>query len=173
MRSLLKLNSKKIWNPETRVEESLYYNNGEPIVYSPAKEFTRENHPSAVELFSGAGGLSTGLTDAGFQAVAGVDIHKPLIKTFSHNHRNAYAINADIKSLDPYVLSDLTGVSQPDLLAAGVPCQGFSLNNRKRYARDLAIWSINKAKWQAAEQYANKQGWRFIVVTEKDLSAYK
>ena len=136
MRSLLKLNSKKIWNPETRVEESLYYNNGEPIVYSPAKEFTRENHLSAVELFSGAGGLSTGLSDAGFRVVAGVDIHKPSTKTFSHNHRNAYAINADIKSLDPYILSDLTGVSQPDLLAAGVPCQGFSLNNRKRYARD-------------------------------------
>ena len=130
------MNTKEIWNPETRVEVSSYYNNGEPIIFSPTKGFKKKNQPSAVELFSGAGGLSTGLSNAGFHVVAGVDIHKPSTKTFSHNHKNAYAINADLKFLNPDMLKDLIGNSEIDLLAAGVPCQGFSLNNRKRYARD-------------------------------------
>ena len=88
----------------------------------------KKNQPSAVELFSGAGGLSTGLSNAGFHVVAGVDIHKPSTKTFSHNHKNAYAINADLKFLNPDMLKDLIGNSELYLLAAGVPCQRFSLN---------------------------------------------
>ena len=29
---------------------------------------------------------------------------------------------------------------------------------------------INTAKWQAAEKWANKKGYKFIIITEKELN---
>jgi hypothetical protein len=30
-------------------------------------------------------------------------------------------------------------------------------------------WSVNSAKWAAAKQYAEARGWRFVVMTEKEI----
>lgn len=30
-------------------------------------------------------------------------------------------------------------------------------------------WAVNTSKWKSARQYAKKQGWEFILITEKDL----
>jgi len=30
-------------------------------------------------------------------------------------------------------------------------------------------WAVNQAKWEAARGYAKKNGWKFMVVTERDL----
>jgi len=31
-------------------------------------------------------------------------------------------------------------------------------------------WAKNTCKWAAAREYANKKGWNFIIITEKDLN---
>lgn len=31
------------------------------------------------------------------------------------------------------------------------------------------LWVINQAKWQAAREYSRKKGWKFLIMTEKDL----
>ena len=40
----------------------------------------------------------------------------------------------------------------------------------KRYLTEVKNWGINSAKWEAAEKYCNKKGWRFVIMTEKDLT---
>jgi hypothetical protein len=30
-------------------------------------------------------------------------------------------------------------------------------------------WGVNEAKWKAADAYCKDRGWKFVVVTEKDL----
>lgn len=39
----------------------------------------------------------------------------------------------------------------------------------KQYIQEVATWSINQAKWKAAEEYALDRGWEFKVLTEEHL----
>ena len=125
------------------VEESRYYWKGEPVLHKPLK---RDNgkEPTVVEIFSGLGGLSMGFEMAGFKTVLGVDIHAPAVETFRKSHRNAFAILGDIKKIlpepfdnwDENLMAKALKNIKVDVLVAGVPCQGFSLCNRKRHIAD-------------------------------------
>ena len=55
---------------------------------------------SVVDLFCGAGGLSKGFMDAGFDVQFGIDWDDAALKTFGHNHGNAEAIKLDLFNLD-------------------------------------------------------------------------
>lgn len=39
----------------------------------------------------------------------------------------------------------------------------------KRYLNEVFAWGTNSAKWQAAEEYCKDKGWKFIIMTEKDI----
>lgn len=128
------------------VEENAYYWNGEPVVFWPRKE-PDLNKPLAVDLFCGLGGLSLGFQMAGFECVLGLDIHKPSVETFRGVHPGAAVILGDIRNvikpgecreenLITSTLKQVAGDKNIDVLMAGIPCQGFSLANKKRSAID-------------------------------------
>ena len=87
----------------------------------------------AIDLFCGCGGLSSGLRDAGFDILAGVDIEKDYIKTFTHNFKDAESICADISKIssDDLMLRFGLKKGELDLLAGGPPCQGFSQKGKR------------------------------------------
>ena len=37
------------------------------------------------------------------------------------------------------------------------------------YIKEVKAWGINSAKWEAATEYAENRGWKFIILTEDDL----
>lgn len=39
----------------------------------------------------------------------------------------------------------------------------------KRYINEVVTWSVNKAKWKAAEEFCNDLNWKFMIITEKEL----
>lgn len=39
----------------------------------------------------------------------------------------------------------------------------------KRYLNEVFTWGINSSKWQAAEEYCKDKGWKFIIMTEKEI----
>lgn len=87
-----------------------------------------------IDLFCGAGGFSVGASWAGFNPVLGIDHFEPAIRTWEHNHPNAIACLGDIRQINPEVCRDMLaekGINHIHLLTGGVPCQGFSLANRK------------------------------------------
>ena len=133
----MKINIKKdnsnVWDKTTKVEENPSYWKGFPIIDNSGK--IKGDKPIVVELFSGCGGTSMGFEMAGYDIALGIDIHEPSIKTFKHNHPNAHTILGDIKQVDPKTILDLIPF-KIDVLIAGIPCQGFSLNNRKRHDED-------------------------------------
>ena len=51
-------------------------------------------------MFSGAGGLSRGFYDAGYDVVLGVDFDEAALKTFRENHGNAEAMKLDLFNHD-------------------------------------------------------------------------
>lgn len=122
------------WNKSVSVEENGYYWHGKPVIITGGSKST--NQPIVVELFSGCGGTSLGFEMAGFYIALGCDIHEPSIKTFAANHPYASAILGDVKKVNGGNIKELLNGKSVDVLIAGVPCQGFSLNNRKRHEGD-------------------------------------
>jgi len=79
-----------------------------------------------IDVFSGAGGLSCGLEQAGLRCLLGVDINKSAIQSFLANHKHAVAFDGDIKKLDKKKLDQLLGGQTVHAVVGGPPCQGFS-----------------------------------------------
>lgn len=122
------------WDKSVPVEENSYYWKGTPIVSKG--NFVPDGSPVAVELFCGCGGTSIGFEMAGFQIAVGVDILRPAIETFKNNHKCVSTILGDIHKIKPEQILDMLNGTRVDVLIGGVPCQGFSLNNRKRHEGD-------------------------------------
>ena len=85
--------------------------------------------PTAIDLFAGAGGLSTGFQRAGFDIVWANDIDTNCKKTFEKNHEHAYFELGDISKIHAEDISTSSGIKKIDLIVGGPPCQGFSLAN--------------------------------------------
>lgn len=95
---------------------------------------------NALDLFSGAGGFSLGLQQAGINVVAAVEYDKKIAKTYKYNHPNTVMINDDIRKV-PALISDISDETNPisieqifktvdkeiDVIFGGPPCQGFSM----------------------------------------------
>lgn len=86
---------------------------------------------TCIDAFCGAGGLSLGLSRAGFEVVYSFDIDPESIDTIKSN--NAYfkhkAEVLDINNLDPKKIMSEFALEKGDLtlFAGGPPCQGFSI----------------------------------------------
>ncbi len=92
----------------------------------------------AIDLFCGAGGLSEGLIQAGFDVRFASDIHPTYARTYSYNHKDTYVFTEDIRSLLNKDVLNLSNIrpGELDLLAGGPPCQGFSINAPVRSMND-------------------------------------
>jgi DNA (cytosine-5)-methyltransferase 1 len=96
---------------------------------------------TAIDLFSGCGGLSCGLKEAGFRVVAAVELDSKAQATYALNHSSVHLYGQDIRRLDPEQVMNDAGLrsGQLDLLAGCPPCQGFSrlrTKNQKTSVRD-------------------------------------
>lgn len=125
------------WDRSVEVEHNAYNWDGDPVVVpapsdSPGSDFVH------VDLFSGCGGFSTGFEQAGYTTRVALDIHPPSLATLRSNHPRAATILGDIRRVHTAdIQSLLVGCDQSGMVVtAGVPCQGFSLSNRKRHAED-------------------------------------
>lgn len=84
--------------------------------------------PTAIDLFSGCGGLTLGLKQAGFRVVGAVEIDPLASKTYEINHKSVHLWQQDISTLSVSKVKTELGLEsgQLDLLAGCPPCQGFS-----------------------------------------------
>lgn len=89
-----------------------------------------ETNLKMIDLFSGAGGLSEGLSEAGFHSLFATEIVPEYANTYRANHKGAIVRTADIRTIDPVEIRLELGLQREelDLIAGGPPCQGFSIN---------------------------------------------
>lgn len=128
--------SVNIWDKTVEVESNHYNWDGEPVV-KPAQKKSTKVKLVHIDLFSGCGGFSTGFEQAGFTTELAVDIHPPSLETLHKNHKHATTILGDIRKVtSDHIKENLMTSNVPTVITAGVPCQGFSLANRKRHADD-------------------------------------
>ena len=91
-----------------------------------------------IDLFSGAGGLSEGLTNAGFHSLFASEIVPVYAQTYQKNHADTEVCVDDIRGVDAEKIRDGLGLARGelDLIAGGPPCQGFSINAPIRSTSD-------------------------------------
>lgn len=101
------------------------------------KHLKARNGYNFVDLFSGAGGLSCGLTMAGFTPVASVEIMPEAVETYKYNFVEKKQFKEDVETRDireesvKQALYDSIGDRHIHLLVGGFPCQGFSLSGNR------------------------------------------
>ncbi|MFA7205669.1 MAG: DNA cytosine methyltransferase [Saccharofermentanales bacterium] len=78
-----------------------------------------------IDLFAGAGGLSYGFEQAGFEVSLAVEKDSWAVETYKHNHVNQNIIEEDICQLEDEFFSKYKG--EVDLVMGGPPCQEFSI----------------------------------------------
>lgn len=112
------------------------------MIYTAALNMKKKsNVRMAIDLFSGCGGLTQGLRDAGFTVGAAVEIDALAAETYAANHPEVRLFNADIRNISASQIMEACGIEKGelDLLAGCPPCQGFSrirLNNKRERMDD-------------------------------------
>lgn len=77
-------------------------------------------------LFSGIGGIDLAFLQAGFEIAFANEIDKDACATYRHNFKDHNLIESDIRDIDAASLPDI------DILAAGFPCQPFSVCGKQK-----------------------------------------
>ena len=94
--------------------------------------------PTAIDLFSGCGGLTLGLKQAGFRVIGAVENNELAVKTYKANHKRVRVWSKDICKVSVAEVRRTLDLKprELDLLAGCPPCQGFStittLNGNRR-----------------------------------------
>lgn len=86
---------------------------------------------NVLDLFCGAGGLSTGFKQAGFNIILGVDNDEDALETFKLNHSESKIICGDVSNITKKDIKDVIGNIKIDIIIGGPPCQGFSMAGRR------------------------------------------
>lgn len=112
-----------------RHQSDLVNSRGDQLVYLPG--------PSAISLFTGAGGMDIGMEAAGFCTLVQHEWEPAACATLIANRptffRHAALIQGDLHLTPTSMLLREAGlrVGEPYLVCGGPPCQGFSTSNSK------------------------------------------
>jgi DNA (cytosine-5)-methyltransferase 1 len=87
---------------------------------------------NVIDLFCGCGGMSKGLTDAGLNIVAGIDIWDKAIESYNKNFEHK-AYCEDLTKLPPEKFDEIYNKDKKniDILVGGPPCQSFSIAGKR------------------------------------------
>ncbi|WP_211329505.1 DNA (cytosine-5-)-methyltransferase [Thermobifida halotolerans] len=133
------------------------------------EERIRAGAPLAVDLFSGAGGLSLGLENAGWTVAASVDFDQRALETHRANFPGL-ALKVDLGEPEQRErLITLFRQTSIDLIAGGPPCQPFSRAGRSKIrslveagARDPE--DLRKELWRAFLDVVVQVGPRAVLM---------
>ena len=82
--------------------------------------------PTVASMFAGIGGICLGFKQAGFDIVWANERDVAACKTYRFNFGGSYLVQGDVRTIRADSLPDF------DVLAAGFPCQPFSIAGRQR-----------------------------------------
>ncbi len=85
------------------------------------------NEINYIDLFSGAGGMSLGFDQVGFNNIFSIDIEPRFCETYKTNFPKHNLIQKDISKLSNEEIKLLIGNQIIDVIIGGPPCQGFSM----------------------------------------------
>jgi DNA (cytosine-5)-methyltransferase 1 len=125
-----------------------------------ASKTLRSDQPTAVDLFSGAGGVTLGLANGGFNMVFCSDRDEACALTHKRNFPTIPFARTDIEKLHGADILHMAGLKRGelDLLIGGPPCQGFSIIGQRE------IWDPRNGLFHEFLRIAGELKPRCIVI---------
>ena len=120
--------------------------------YRPATRRRRFGHDeyTAVDLFSGFGGLTQGIESAGFTAITAANHNSYKVEIHEANHPHVEHWIADLVDTESTSYHSARDLPKADLLAAGVSCVNHSpANTKKAYAQALSLFDVQDPDFEA------------------------
>jgi DNA (cytosine-5)-methyltransferase 1 len=118
------------------INKKLILNNTENIITTMSNNMSQKDNCKKqltfIEVCAGAGGLSKGFIDCGFQALLLNDTNKYCVETLKMNHPETNIIKGSMVDLDLEKYKD----KEIDVLMGGVPCQSFSQAGKRKGIKD-------------------------------------
>lgn len=150
------------------------------------KPLTKERQYSAVESFSGPGGMSLGLEKAGFDVLYAFDYDEKAVATYCHNLGNKGHV-ADAFKLTGAEILETIGLKMGELslFSGGPPCQGFSKQKRGAHLgdhRNALIYEYMRLVKEIQPRFfifenvaifGQKRGKKYVEEMKQILSDYK
>ena len=140
-----------------------------------------DTRPTAIDLFSGVGGLSLGAARAGFRVAASVELDAIASKSHQDNFPKTAHLRQDVGALTGGTLLEAAGLrkGQLDGLIGGPPCQGFSLIGRQRdsdprndlFGHFFRLVAETRPAFYLAENVPGILGERYEGFIERAMSA--
>ncbi len=89
--------------------------------------------PTSIDLFCGAGGMTLGFEQAGFDVLAAFDLEELNSATHKANFPGTRASAVDLSKQTGETLRELADINETeiDVVFGGPPCQGFSVGGRQ------------------------------------------
>jgi DNA (cytosine-5)-methyltransferase 1 len=124
-----------------------------------------------VDLFAGIGGIRLGLEAAGAECVFTSEWDKFAVKTYMANHDSRHQVLGDINAVEA------ADVPDHDILAAGFPCQPFSLagvSKKNSLGRDHGFLDKTQGTlfFNVAELIEKKRPKAFLLENVKNLISH-
>jgi site-specific DNA-cytosine methylase len=120
--------------------------------HRPATRRRRFAHDEliAVDLFSGFGGLTTGIKRAGFETIMAANHNRYKVEVHEANHPEAEHWIADLVDRDAADYHSARDLPAADLLVAGVSCVNHSpANTQKAYEQGLSLFDLDDPDFDA------------------------
>ncbi|MFE6634715.1 DNA cytosine methyltransferase [Streptomyces tendae] len=120
--------------------------------HRPALRRRRFRHDgyTAVDLFSGFGGLTKGIADAGFDTIMAANHKRYKVEVHEANHPEAEHWIADLVNPESADYHSARDLPPADLLAAGVSCVNHSLANTIRaYEQGATLFELDDPDYEA------------------------
>ncbi|MDQ7993551.1 MAG: DNA cytosine methyltransferase, partial [Propionicimonas sp.] len=113
------------------------------------KRHYRHDEYTALDLFSGFGGLTLGIELAGFTAIAAANHKRYKVEIHEANHPHVEHWIADLVDHDNPAYHSVHDLPYADLLVAGVSCVNHSpANTQKAYALGLSLFDVDDPEYE-------------------------
>lgn len=119
--------------------------------FRPALQRRRFRHDTltALDLFSGYGGLTLGIKRAGFDVIMAANHNRYKVEVHEANHPEVEHWIADLINQDSSDYHSARDLPPADLLVAGVTCTNHSqANTKKAYAQGMSLFDLDDPEFE-------------------------
>ena len=97
---------------------------------------SKSNNLNFIDLFSGAGGIGIGFSQAGYNQIFSADFDSAVAMTHRNYHKDIPFIEGDLSDdkIFETIKKDFSD-TRIDVIVGGPPCQGFSMFGKRRFVK--------------------------------------